>query len=282
MKHINLFENYSTQKDLELLTNTILKIIAQNTFIDINDNTDSINDFSSLYLKDINPESFKYLEEFLYNFKDLEIHIVNRTEFYKYSKDATASYLTIKDNNNTIIQRLILLKENESVLELINNIIHLLTKDNKDVILQRIIGILQSKYKSHLIHELKHAYDDYISGNKKFTEPKKYNQKIENLKDDEADFLAKHYIETLNLPYETDARFSSAIASTKFYTCDLDKSFELNKDVYAIKPFNDALLDFKRNMFNYKLLIDSEKKRVLKKFSQFYELEKEFVNKLNK
>jgi hypothetical protein len=296
LKYIRLFENYKAQKDLEDLTDSILKIMAEEAFANIYSNL-SIDDFISLKFKDLNHKAFGTLDEFLLNFRELEVHIVSEKEFAKYSGEAQASYITVKDEGGTIIQRLILLKENKF---LINNINDSLSADwnpndreSTNKLTYRIIDKVQNTYRKSLIHELKHAWDDWISNDKFKKEPKhfemdkeKYKKiasiKIEDLKEEERELLSKHYKDYLNLSYEVDARFASAMAVTDFYEYDLEKSWELNHDVYSMIPFNKVLRSFKINIHQFNFLIDSEKKRVLKKIGQFYELEKEFVAQKNK
>ncbi len=296
LKYIKLFENYKAQKDLEDLTDSILKVIAEETFSHINFKF-SVDDFISLQFKDLNHKAFGSLDEFLLNFRELEIHIVSEEEFAKHGGTAQACYLTVKGDDGTIKQRLILLKENDYLIRSINDSISTDWNPNdaesKNKLTYKIIEKVKHTYRKNLIHELKHAWDDWISGDKFKKEPKEFemnkekykqvvNIKIEDLKEEERDLLSKCYKEYLNLSYEVDARFASAMSAIDLIDYDLDKSWELNQDVYVIKPFNKALRDFKIAMYQFNFLIDSEKKRVLKKFGQFYELEKDLVTQKNK
>jgi len=121
-----------------------------------------------------------------------------------------------------------------------------------------------------LIHELQHAYDS-IRSNGKFASSKhsqKYlkreSERIEklidkrDLSDSEYTCLAKSYFRT---EHEMSAYFVKALDEMDFF---YDKA-KLN-----FKPFSVAYDDFKDIYTGYDLLEPKDKKRILRKFTQYY------------
>lgn len=266
MKYVKLFENYQSQKELELLTFNILKKINDLTFSKILN--EAISNYQKIKLYDIELSEFVLLKKFLIDFKDLIIHPVHSLEFKKFvPQGASALYFGTKSKENGEINRSILLNISDYILLNTNDLIqeYGVEKAQKKSE-EKLILILSSD----LLHELQHAYDDWRSkGNFK-----KYD--INNLD-------LKTYV---NTPFEVDARFTEAIKKTKFYREDYEAKFKYDlsiKDiVYEMIPFDEVYKDFLKNLEYTTLLTNEERKRVLRKFGQFYQKEKDYINIHNK
>lgn len=283
MKYIKLFESYSSQKELEELTKDILERIGSNTYDILRVDNKVVKYFEAVKLWEFNHKNFKVLGQFMQDYNNTIITITTNDfiEGYQFHGNRGAFLQDIKN-------RYIVILEKPYTFEKINN-----SDIYKGNLLEALKHYVYNDYKSTLLHELQHAYDEWRSKDIAVKQPNHYlvnidrhdelvGKGLENLKEEELDFVSNHYKEYHNLKHEVDARFTQAIQDTTFYDLDFDLSFDQNKEVYVIKPFKDVLRSFKNNMFNFKLLKDDEKKRVIKKLAQFYELEKDFVIELNK
>jgi hypothetical protein len=290
MEYIKLFENYQSQKDLEYLSKAILKMVAEKTLNKLHHNQQRIYELETVYFKSLNPNAFGSLADFIKNFNNLEIYFISREEFLRHAK-GSAVYLSVSGDDGGNLQRLILMIEDRFTMKRINDDVTEWDYDNTEDVVRDITTSLVAHYNGHLLHELQHAYDDWRSGGKFITQQQdsgdkeKFNElsdkDMTELKEEELDFIDKFHIEYLNLRHEVDARFTDAIAKTRFYMLDLDLSIEHNKDVLTMKPYKEVLDDFKGNIYPYIHLTDEHKRRVLRKFGQIYELEKEFVKQKN-
>ena len=146
---------------------------------------------------------------------------------------------------------------------------------------------LYYEFYASLVHELQHSYDDYRSGGMAYNTPEnekyreKYLQKSDNNVSRSQINDLESYREYLNLPHEIWARFSQAMIKVRFYTWDYDKSN--NKQiVYMMYPLNQVLKDFKYAFDNFGVLSPEMQKRLYRKVSQFWHIEQEKINKLNK
>lgn len=281
-----LTESYTTQKDLEKLTEEILTLIIEKT---LNNSllNDKIEYLESITLNEINYKNYKDTDiiNFIgYKNRNIKIVILKNEDIegYQFEKNDNAVYLP--DNN------LILIKIEDYQFNDLNETFEKHKDDDK--LLTWLLYTLSSKFFKPLLHELQHVFDDCRSDGKaiyqsddyvKDTKIAKalYSIDFDQLKKDEWEFISKHSKEYLNLKHEVDARFTTAIKDVYFYDLDWDKTMETNKEYYIIKPFDTVLKDFKYKYQNFKVLDDYHKKRVLKKLGQFYELEKDFVKKLN-
>lgn len=275
MKYIRVFESYQSQKDLENLTRAICYKIGEDTydnFIDMN--FDKIDFFVYVELNEFNPNDYGILNEFIKEYGDMIIGMVSKEDV----ENRNGIYLS--DNGEG--KRYIYLLEKKDVLKMFNTILKV-DKDD-ETIRKKFKNLIYANYKNDLIHELQHAYDDFRSNGKYHDTPEDYYErrnkaislsKKKKLKKEELDFIEKQNIEYLNLRYEIDARFTSAINDINFY--EITDSSELK-----IYPFTKILKDFKYAMgSSIFYLNDDEKKRIFKKLGQFYEIEKEFVKKKN-
>lgn len=141
---------------------------------------------------------------------------------------------------------------------------------------------------STTIHELQHAYDKYRSGGKSF---KKQTSDYENrrfkanelkkkaeLEEEEKEFIDTLNKEYLNFPHEINARFTQAIQNTSF--SELVKNDEGNYR-FEMLPLDDVLKSFKLHFKGYNFLDEKSKRKLIRKASQFWHLDKERIEQRN-
>ena len=152
-----------------------------------------------------------------------------------------------------------------------------------------------NEFNSVLLHELQHMYDAYRSGWKSFnkqTNDSDYSGQQDKSKDiskreREGDELSTEEIEFrdmvsrkyLNFPHEINARFSQAIKKTRFYdlkTDIVDSKIEIK---HVMFPLLKVIEDFKYNFTYLGTLSSKDKRKLYRKVSQFYYLEKESLIK---
>lgn len=298
MKYLKLYESYSSQKELEELAKILINHITEKTLDGLDSNIDSILQYKTTMLGSVNPNIFTTIKPFIEKRRNILIAILHLENFNEYCS-GEACYLYYKNdeysNDPKNISHHIFVKEDPYTITKFNEYIKKWDYNNTEDILRDISNNMNKSYHSHLLHELQHAYDDWRSNNKAIRDKSydyksntelynKYTKNLnlnQNMKEEELDFIAKHHKEYLNLPHEVDARFTQAIKKTDFYELDFDKSFENEYEIYNMLPFEDVKKQFKRKLYPFNMLNDDEKKRVLRKFGQFYELEKEFIKNKN-
>jgi hypothetical protein len=260
MKYVKLFESYQSQKELEKLVSDILKKINDKTLSDFND---KVTKYKFITFNEIEVSEYALLKDFLIDFKDLEIHPLLTVDFRKYSND-NAIYIAVKNKDNSI-GRLILLNITVGFISDVNEYIDEFGIEKAFVKSEEKLNLY---YSSELLHELQHAYDDWRrKGN------------LDKVKYDSKNLDFKSYI---NNPFEVDARFAEAIKKTKFYRDDWEAKFSKDLDLYEMIPFEEVYKEFLNNLDHTKHLNDEHRKRLLRKFGQFYEKEKDFVANYNK
>ena len=246
MKYIKIFETYDTQHELENLAYEILYNIFNN---DVKNKT-NITEFGNILLGDVNKNNYDKIKQFIETKKELTIQLCDAKYFGEFSN---SQGIFFKHDNN---KEYIFIKISKWILDEMNDI---------EISDDRKLNILKNHYSDVLLHELQHAFDYFRKKNAMVVDKQK--------KKDTKDIMeiGKIYY---NLPHEVDAYFTEAIYKTSFYEYDLDKSWEINKNVFVLKSFDVLLKEFKRNFREYKLLSDDNKKKVLRQFGKFYETEK--------
>lgn len=141
---------------------------------------------------------------------------------------------------------------------------------------------------STTIHELQHAYDGYRSKGKSFNKQnsdyierreKAYTLKSkEELEKEDRDFLNNLTDEYLNFPHEINARFSQAIKEMDF--TKLIKNDD-GKYIFSMHPLQEVVNSFKLYFKGYNILTTENKKRLIRKVSQFWHFEKERITQKN-
>lgn len=303
MKFLKLFESYKSQKEIEEISNRIIKLIAKETYDstkplwDLNENDPTLRGvfYNLITVKDvfskISKEGISEMLDFMDNFK---LSVKPQRWNIDDSKSISGSFRgnTVNDYPNSgIIQ-----------IKYDDDLIKEITKYRNEIIDQGQNfddGLLYNKIffslYNVLIHELQHAYDFYRSDGK-YTQDKKsidyYNQRkdvdeLEKMYDDgikltdqqikKLNILSKKY---LKLRHEIDARFTQAIRKVSFY--DLDFIEDENGKLivkHEMQPFKKVKKDFEWNFDNYRILSDKDKKRLLRKLGQFYQFAKDDISK---
>lgn len=128
---------------------------------------------------------------------------------------------------------------------------------------------LYYKFHDTLLHELRHAYDDYRSGGK-YLNSKRWNKfqnkfvnysKEEKTLEKDADMFLSYW----RLPHEINARMTQAINKIHF-----DK-FKDNSYTEAYKkPFDEVYKDFKYRFEGWKQLTDIMKKNITKRLYKYW------------
>jgi len=132
-----------------------------------------------------------------------------------------------------------------------------------------LVYLLNYSLKRTIIHELQHAYDDFISNGKYATDKRSKNyyanaNNKHNSFDPKSKISDEQYKIYYNLPHEYWARFSEALA---------------NMDVRPdLDDFNATLNDFKRGFDGYETLLPNAKKRILNSLYKYYDLKKDNLN----
>lgn len=244
MKHIKLFETYNSHNELVMLAKQILHVITTETI----ENGIPIKKLAFINIGDLNFEGYNEILSFLQANKKLQI-IIDSKYLVKHLNLSPATKGVYAHDD---INKVIVLKEKYNTLEVLN-------KDNDHI--PTCIYFMNNSYLSTLLHELQHAYDDYRSKGKFSGDYKGYNENN-----------PKEY---LNSKHEVDARFNQAVLDTKLKEwVDMDE----NGFIYELKPFNVCLKEFRSKLSNYRILPLKEKKRLDKKFAQYYVKYRETFN----
>lgn len=284
MKYLKLFESYKSQKEIESLSETVIKIICSETMEHHSDDS-KIRSLDDMKLNMVNSKHFNELVPFIRDFGDMLIAIISPDQIEGYNFVDKGCYISGDNSGN----KFLFIQLDSYFIKQVNEPYSTLYDNHLEYVTSRALHF----YKNTMTHELQHAYDDWRSNGKFSKTSKEYDDNISknyelnakglsNLKKDELEFISKHYKEYHSLKHEVDARFTSAIQQIAFYDWDFDASEEQNKDVFVMNPFDEVKANFKRKMGNWKFTTDKEQWRVLRKFGQFYEIEREFVDKLNK
>lgn len=116
---------------------------------------------------------------------------------------------------------------------------------------------------STILHELQHAWDDIRSKGHAL------KQRAPNVGTD-----AERYVKYLQLPHEMWARFVQTAEKTKFIEEDMD-------GVLSMVPLESTLKDFATNYNGWKDMFLDQKRRLMRKVSQFWHFEQDKVNEFN-
>lgn len=144
---------------------------------------------------------------------------------------------------------------------------HVLKKSSTGSLLE----YLKHVYLSVLVHELKHAFDDYRSKSRIYFNDVYYKDVIDSVlsKDAQDD----RYVRYMKSEPEVWARFSEAILKTRIDDfVDFIESSKINDyiNVVSLVDINLFIRKFKLNFLNFVVLTDDQKNRVLKRAMSFY------------
>lgn len=145
---------------------------------------------------------------------------------------------------------------------------------------------------SSLLHELQHVYDSYRSGGKAFDKQikdEKYREELrkkntllqrrEDLVEDEINFVNSVSKKYLNFPHEINARFTQAVKDTRFWKFDID--MEKEEEVFTMIDFRNVFKEFKSKFNGWNILSEDDKYKLRRKLSQFWHLEKKWLQNKN-
>jgi hypothetical protein len=245
MKYINLFESFSSQKMIQKFALSILRYIANNAEL----TTRGIEVF------DWRRGSYDYKSPIEIDDKNFDNYLIR-------NKFQGVRFVDLKDSKgayNNEKECVIYLNRKKDLFKYLDNVDILTDKTKED-----ILDVLYKNYYSILIHELQHAYDDYLSGGK-FLKTKKTNIYNDKIKKGILDF---DYYE---LPHEINARFTQAINDMNFFNVDYD--LETDTQTVTKKTFQEAKKYFEEHaMKHYEILDDNVKKRLIKRLYQYWQL----------
>lgn len=278
---IKMLESFKSQKELEMLATDILIKCGDETYRRaveykkyIKDKEESkdnyVFEFSSVYLKDIKKTKYDELLKFMNIPLYIQFDKENEYTTHKGGYGGNSIYITYSQSLFNKINE----EFNEGKI-----------KNGNDIYFS-----LHYETHSTLLHELQHAYDDWRSGGKALYQSPDFNYNVikrknlvrkQNrgikLSEKEIDFLLKHNDDYFHLPHEINARFTQAVKELRPMKLD-----HINKIWYIGVPWETYVSDFKLYFPGWKKLSDENKKRILKKLGQFYELEKEYVKEKTK
>lgn len=251
-----IVESYYDVIELDKLSRQILDFFAKlnaNNFYSLYKNPDLFNNIKNnkfieneerfLY-EMVNVNDFDNLKDFITD-SDLKIVLTNKDWGNKdgqyFPKEEMIKILTISDNFYDT-----LLDYKSDILNIRNrNDIYKITKN-----------IFYDSFKSLLVHELQHAYDDYrTSGN--FYKTK---ETFDFLSGDRDVSKFKELVKYLNIPHEIWARFSETVS-------------DFNDEDWK-EDFNSIVKGFKKNFYNYNYVPEKYKKKLLKALYKLYDLKK--------
>lgn len=134
------------------------------------------------------------------------------------------------------------------------------------------------KYHSTLLHELRHAFDDYRSKRKYlntkrwFNHLEKHSDALENLNNSNIDpdklfkLKSNNYKSYLKLAHEINARFSQALSKIHF-----DKFIDDSWEIKEKKLFEEVLKDFKYQFENWRLLTPKMQQWITKRLYKYWD-----------
>lgn len=187
---------------------------------------------------DIN--NYKFLKEFISNF-DLKIQFVNKNIINGDSRYVKSKKIILVNGQQ---------KDFHDTLMVYKKQINNLLKSNLSKITNEIF---EESFKESIVHELKHAYDDYRT-NGDFVIHKKT---LDFFKNGDKEIKTKEdYIRYLNLPHEYWARFLETISNFNEYDWSED--------------FNLLYNGFKKNFIGFDFLPIKAKKRLIKSLYKLY------------
>lgn len=267
MRKIKLFESFKSHQELTKITDKILKKFAEE--IDISFLEYQISDYN-LRTKDV-IDIFKEEKE-IGKFIDSEFKILIRLK----NKDSDLP-LSKRDTNADFVEE----HENYFIINIYANSLHeALVNDyySSRKFRDSVYLTLHSHIRNALIHELQHLRDHLVSDgmfSNKIKTSLHYNASEEDRKNDKEFKLAKDYI---NLDFEMSAFFTATIDGISFKDLDIDD------DGFHFKmvPLKSVISKFKFNYPSWSVLNDKNKKKLIRKVSQYWHKEKELLDKEKK
>jgi len=277
-------ETQTGQKDLQNLTNKILKMLAdeilreksRNIHLAGNENQ-PIKNLPATNTLMLNKDGFLEIGEFV---EDAIIRIVPTKLIQgKKSIKGQLEYTPPDKFGNGFFK--IWLKYDDNQLKSIND---LFDKEGRDVTQQDIYIEIFYMFYSVLLHELQHAYDAWRSDGKAFNS--QLNKKYVKLQD-KADEIIKSKIDQgeltpeeieainnsskayLNLIHEINARYAQAIHKVRLTKIDYNTFDDIKAE------WDDVYRQFKVNFYGWNHLSDKMKKKLVRRLAKAYQEESE-------
>lgn len=276
-KYIRSFlnESLSDERDLDKLANIILKYVAEKL---VKKDGHLVfkkgeEDIYEIYSPDF--DIYKYTLDLNGISENIKNWVETNGLRIIFSSDAEPSYKGAYDTPKTIY---LYYQRNASYL-----------KDIWDMMNNRYIQIgsttpikpeatdlyikLYYPFHSTLLHELRHAYDDYRS-NRKYLKTKRWEKHKKHLDtltplNPESEESIKQHSEKeksyLRLAHEINARFSQAIAKTHFDQLTDDWESKVKR------PFDDVLKDFKYKFDNWRHLTPKMQQWITKRLYKYWD-----------
>lgn len=267
MRKIKLFESFKSHQELTKITDKILKKFAEE--IDISFLEYQISDYN-LRTKDVIDifKEEKEIGKFIDSEFEIFISLKNKYSHLPLSKRYTKANFVEKYENCFIINIYA-----NSLHEVLVNAYH-----NSYNFRDSVYLTLHDSIRHALIHELQHLRDHLVSDGL-FNHKKKtslfYNTSEEDRKNDKEFKLAKDY---MNLDFEMSAFFTATINEISFKDLDIDDDgFH-----FKMAPLKSVISEFKFKYPNWILINDKNKKKLIRKVSQYWHKEKELLDKEKK
>ncbi len=268
-----LFEGLAEERALDRFANDILIYVSEcllknNEYgIYKRENDDYYRIYSNVFV--IKPNTLVHFENYSDSVKNFIIKSGIRIFFTTETQESGTKGYYIAPNNIFLVYQI---DDFKDIWQMLNGKYisfgdHVLTKvENLD-----IYSKLFYKFQSTILHELKHAYDYYVSkGN--LTNSKRWRKHVEILKNLPQDVTKRTFTDMnrkttsyLKLPHEISARFSQALGKITFDKYD-DTWTDRNK-----KDFKDVFKDFKIKFENWNVLTDQMKRILIKRLYKYWD-----------
>ena len=261
MKWIKTFESVSSQKSLSKLSLDILNEISDDicdTLFKLLElpNHEGLHKFA---LPFFNMKHFKKIEEYDDNFK-IFIKGLKQVLFFNKRDYPNGKYDNIGGQYYPNKRQIAIFYTSEITSE-IYNIGHRYGKT--DISKNLIFNKLKSNFHITLLHELQHAYDDFLSNSKSL-----YNKQMSKRVDSS---IPNHniinYNKYLKFTHEINSRFAEAVDNITMYNSNEGDDgdgveFKISFDKYLNK--------FKKNFHGWDIMKDSVKKRLTIRLHQMW------------
>jgi hypothetical protein len=268
MKHLMLFENHASQKELEKLSTDILNRMTNRMCKWYLQNKEIA--YSYISFGDIYDGDYHELRDFI---KETNMKLQIHKEYFL-NTDVYGTYLPTK--------KFIILKQKYNSDDFMLKLFDLfeLNDINRKDLIKGLRKIVYRDYNTTLIHELQHAFDDYRSNGIAINfSDKEINDRVklksllnkDVLTDEESGFMDTYHKNYMNLSYEIEARFTETVNQI-----DFSYIYKQEKNMYS---FDEIFREFKSVFDGYDDLSKRDRRRVLHRLGKYYELEKDFIRK---
>lgn len=277
-------ETHTGQKELQKLTNDILKSISKEIIkskahmVFLTDNEDEpITGFPTINTSMYSGDGFEELSDFV---KETNIIIIP-TKLIRGKENIKGELeYNPSDRLGNELYKIWIKYDNEN-LDGINELFKI---KGKSITENDIYFNIFYLWYSILLHELQHAYDAWRSKGKAFggqftksytalrnkaNQVMKTKSGYDELTPEEIEALNDSRIAYLNLVHEINARYAQAIQKTVLKTMDWDTLDDIKKD------WNIVYGDFKSNFDGWRHLSDKMKKKITRRLAKAYQEESE-------